>query len=256
MLFRSWPAVAGTGPVFAPGLPVLACLAAGYLVDVHRGKADPSDHLGGVLYVLQWPVIPAGPLLRATDFRHQLWRADLTMAGFSYGVRRVVQGLTKVYLVAGPLGSTADQIFALRVTKLSVDAAWLGAVCGPLATYFFLSGFTDIGIGLGKMIGFRYQENFRRPFTADSVHEFWRCWNVTLATWLRDYLGLPAAGHLHPTLRRVLLTTAGFVIVGAWIQPSVGVLAWALYFAVWLAAEAIWFERVLVRAPQIGRAHV
>ena len=68
-------------------------------VDVHRGKADPSDHLGGVLYVLQWPVIPAGPLLRATDFRHQLWRADLTMAGFSYGVRRVVQGLTKVYLV-------------------------------------------------------------------------------------------------------------------------------------------------------------
>ena len=244
-----YPALAGSGPVPAPGLMLLACLAVSYLVDVYRGRAVPSPDLAALLYLLQVPVMPAGPLSRMSEFSHQVARADITMAGFSYGVRRIVQGLTKVYLVAGPLGSAAATIFALRVTTVSTDTAWLGAVCAPLASYFYLTGFTDIGIGLGKMLGFRYQENFRRPFTADSLREFWRCWNVTLITWLRDYLGLPIAGHVRPTFARFGLMVAGFVVVGLWFEVSWKVLPWAVYMATWLALEALVLGRVMERAP-------
>ena len=152
---------------------------------------------------MQLPVFPVGPLSRFHEFARQLSRTDVSMGSFSYGVRRIVTGLIKAFLIAGPLGATADRLFALRVTRLSTDMAWLGAVCGALEVYFYVSGFSDVGIGLGRILGFRHQENFRRPYTADSIREFWRRWNITLVTWLRDYLALPIAGHDAPTFRPV-----------------------------------------------------
>src|SRR4051812_18825437 len=104
------------------GIGVYMCHAVSYLVDVHRGRADPRRHGAALAYLVQLPVFPAGPLSRFQEFGQQLSRTDVAMAGFSYGIRRIVQGLTKVYLIAGPLGSVADSIFALRVTRLSTDA--------------------------------------------------------------------------------------------------------------------------------------
>ena len=202
---------------FVPvGIGVFVCHAIAYLVDVRRGTADPRRHASALLYLVQLPVFPAGPLSRFHEFSEQLSRSEISMGGFSYGVRRIVTGLLKVWAIAGPLGDAADRIFALRVTRLSTDIAWLGAVCAALEVYFLFSGFSDIGIGLGRILGFRYQENFRRPYTADSIREFWRRWNVTLIAWLRDYLSLPIAGHDVPTIGRYLLTVAGFVVVGLW----------------------------------------
>ncbi|MFT3828027.1 MAG: hypothetical protein QM731_29180 [Chitinophagaceae bacterium] len=129
-----WPGRAEIGlPV---GVAVFTCHAISYLVDVRRGIADPRRHVTSLLYLLQLPVFPVGPLSRFHEFAELVARADVSMAGFSYGVRRIVQGLTKVYLIAGPLGSVADRIFDLRVTKLSIDAAWLGPVCVGLQIYF------------------------------------------------------------------------------------------------------------------------
>lgn len=241
-------------PVALPaGLAVFMCHAVAYLVDVRRGTIDPRRHRAALLYLLQLPVFPSGPLSRFHDFEHQLARTDVSMAGFSYGVRRISQGLTKVYLVAGPLGSAADRIFALPVTKLSTDSAWLGAVCVALEVYFYLSGFSDVGIGLGKMIGFRYQENFRRPYTADSIREFWRRWNVTLITWLRDYVSLPIAGHEQGNRHPYLLTIVGFVLVGLWTEASWRVLPWAAYSGSWLALEAYGLGALLPRVPRVLR---
>jgi len=244
-----------TGVAVPIGIGVFMCHAVSYLVDVHRGVADPREHGAALLYLVQLPVFPAGPLSRFHEFSHQLARSDVTMGGVSYGVRRIVQGLTKVYLIAGPLDSVAGQIFALRVTRLSTDIAWLGAVCAALEVYFYLSGFADVGIGLGKILGFRYQENFRRPYTADSIREFWRRWNVTLITWLRDYASLPIVGHERPTFRLYLATIAGFVIVGLWYRPTLHVLPWAAYMAAWLAIESLGFETLVRRAPR-GLRHV
>ena len=224
-----------------------------YLVDVRRGSADPRHHLAALFYLVQLPVFPVGPLSRFHEFAHQVSRTDVSMGSFSYGVRRIVTGLIKAFLIAGPLGATADRLFALRVTRLSTDMAWLGAVCGALEVYFYVSGFSDVGIGLGRILGFRHQENFRRPYTADSIREFWRRWNITLVTWLRDYLALPIAGHDAPTFVLFLLTVAGFVVIGLWHRAAWQVIPWAIYFATWLAVEALGLGAAMQRLPRVVR---
>lgn len=235
------------------GVGVFVCHAVAYLVDVHRGKASTSRLTPALAYMVQLPVFPVGPLSRFHDFAAQWDHGDVSIGGFSYGVRRVVTGAIKIYLFAVPLGATAEQIFALRVTRLSIDTAWLGAVCAALEAYYYVSGFSDVGIGVGKMIGFRYQENFRRPFTADSVREYWRRWNVTLITWLRDYAALPIAGHERATMRGYLLTVAGFLVVGAWQRPGWHVLPWAVYFGSWLALETAFLGAHIERLPRVLR---
>jgi alginate O-acetyltransferase complex protein AlgI len=244
----------GLAAVVVPvGIGVYMSHAVAYLMDVYRGTVDPRRHGSAMAYLVQLPVFPVGPLSRFHEFSQQLARTDVTMAGFSYGIRRIVQGLTKVYLIAGPLGSVADSIFALRVTRLSTDTAWLGAACASLEVYYYLTGFTDVGIGLGKILGFRYQENFRRPYTADSIREFWRRWNVTLITWLRDYASLPIAGHERPTVALYLATIAGFLVVGLWSRTTLHVVPWAVYFATWLAIEALGLGALVGRLPRALR---
>lgn len=241
-------------PVSVPsGLAVFSCLAISYLVDVRRGVLAPTGGLASFLYTLQLPVFPAGPLSRFQEFRDQLVRTDVTMASFSYGVRRIVTGFIKIYLLAAPLADTADSIFALRVTRLSTDTAWLGAVCAALEVYFYASGFSDVGIGLGRILGFRHQENFRRPYAADSIREFWRRWNVTLVTWLRDYASLPIAGHDAATMRRYLATVLGFVIIGVWLRPNLHVVPWAVFTGTCLALEAIGLGAAMHRLPRFVR---
>lgn len=233
-----------------PGLAVFSCLAIAYLLDVRRGVLVPTKVLASLLYMAQLPVFPAGPLSRFHEFQEQLARTDVTMASFSYGVRRIVTGFIKVYLLAAPLASTADAIFALRVTQLSIDTAWLGAGCAALEIYFYASGFSDVGIGLGRILGFRHQENFRRPYAADSIREFWRRWNVTLVTWLRDYASLPIAGHDAATAGRYMATVFGFVIVGLWLRSNLHVLPWALFTGSCLAIEALGLGALMHRLPR------
>lgn len=235
------------------GAGVVMCHAVAYLVDVYRGTAGPAPHGSALLYVAQFPVFPAGPLSRLHDFAQQLSHADISMGGFAYGVRRIVTGLVKVFLIAGPLGATADQIFALRLSRLTTSAAWLGAVCLSLEIYFLFAGFSDVGIGVGRVLGFRYSENFRRPYTADSVREFWRRWNITLITWLRDYLSLPIAGHARPTPGLYLMIVAGFIVVGLWHRASANVFVWALYSGTWLAVEELGLRARIQRLPAVLR---
>jgi len=251
LLASLWPG--DVGAALPAGVAVFVCHAIAYLADVRRGVIPADRHGAALLYLVQLPVFPAGPLTRFHEFNDLLVRADVSMGGFSYGVRRIVQGVTKVYLVAGPLGSVADRIFALRVTALSTDAAWLGPICAGLEIYFYLSGFSDVGIGLGKMIGLRYQENFRRPYTADSIREFWRRWNVTLVTWLRDYASLPIAGHERGHASLYGLTIFGFLLIGFWTERSLNVLPWAVYSASWLAIESLGAGALLTRLPRAVR---
>jgi alginate O-acetyltransferase complex protein AlgI len=240
-------------PGAIPCATVFACHALSYTADVRRGLADPRQHGAAWLYLVQLPVIVAGPLSRFGEFSQQLARTDVSMASFSYGVRRFVTGIVKVWLIALPLVALADQMFGLPVTRVSTSAAWLGAVCAALGPYFVMSGFSDIGIGVGRIAGIRYQENFRRPYTADSLREFWRRWNITLMAWLRDYLGFPIAGHQPPALRLYALALIGFLVVGGWHQWTIRTIAWAVYFASWLALESVVFGGHVQRLPRVLR---
>ena len=189
------------GPTFvAIGVTVLAAHAIAYLVDVFRGDAPTRRPLTTVLYLLHFPVMPGGPILRYRDFESQEPDRVAGLAAFTYGMRRVMIGLVKVFFVARALGRPADTIFALPPVRLTADAAWLGAVCVSLQLYFQWSGYADTAIGVGRMLGFRYPENFRRPYTAQSVRDFWRQWNITAMTWRRFKVAfdqLLAAGCTH-----------------------------------------------------------
>ena len=149
-----------------------------------------------------------------------------------------------------PIGEVpVDAIYKLRPPQLSADAAWLAALCFSLQLYFQFSGYADIAIGLGRMLGLRYPENFHRPYLADSVREFWRRWHVTSITWLRDYLAFPIAGRDAPTLRLFPSILIAFLLLGLWYGGGWTVTLWAVYSGAFLAFEAVGFGATISRWP-------
>lgn len=238
------------------GVPVATCLAVALLIDVYRGEAPGvTDPMAPLLYLVQFPVLPAGPIVRYRDFSRSHLRLEegVSLGAFTYGMRRLVIGLVKLMLVAAPLGGAVDEIFALPPARLGAAAAWLAAISFALQIYFQFSGYADLAIGIGRMLGFRYPENFRRPYVADSVREFWRRWHITAITWLRDYLSLPIAGRDRPTPPLFVNTVIGFCLVGLWHGAGSNVAGWAIYSAAWLALEAIGLGRRLERWPAVAR---
>lgn len=232
---------------------VVMCHAVAYLFDVQRRHADTSRPLHAALYLMQLPVVLAGPLSRYRDFSTQLSRSAMSLGAFAYGMRRVITGLIKALLVGGVLAETVNAIYAAPIPRLTAAAAWFGAICFSLQIYLQFSGYCDVGIGVGRMIGLRYSENFRRPYTADSIREFWRRWNVTLITWLRDYLFLPIAGQDDPTPRLFLNIVAGFCLVALWHGGRTTFLVWGVYCGSWLALEAVGFRARVERLPRFVR---
>ena len=231
------------------GAAVLACHQIAFVVDVYRRKARTTSPAIAGLYLTQFPVLPTGPLVRYADVERHSPALDraLHLGAFTYGMRRVVIGLVKIVAIAGTLAGPADVIFKLPAPRLSTDAAWLAAICFSLQLYFQLSGYADIAIGLGRMLGFRYPENFHRPYLADSVREFWRRWHVTSIVWLRDYLAFPIAGRDAPTLRLLPNIVVGFLLLGFWYGGGWTVGLWAIYSAIFLALEAVGFGPRLAR---------
>jgi alginate O-acetyltransferase complex protein AlgI len=237
------------------GATVVTCHAIAYVIDVFRGDATAARPLESALYLTQFPALNGGPIVRSRDFSgyHLRLAHGVGLGDFTYGVRRVVIGLVKVRLIADVLGRPADLIFALPAARLSMDAAWLAAACCSLQIYFAFSGFADLAIGLGRIVGLRYPENFRRPYVADSVREFWRRWNITSIMWLRDYLSLPIAGRDAPTPRLLLNTFLGFILIGLWHGAHVNVVTWAVFSSAWLALEAIGMGARVERLPRLLR---
>jgi alginate O-acetyltransferase complex protein AlgI len=238
------------GPAFvAIGVAVIASHAVAFVVDAFRGDARVGRPVRALLYLLHFPVLPGGPILRYGDFESQEPDRVAGLGAFTYGMRRVIIGVVKIFIVARSLGRPADAIFALAPVRLTADVAWLGAVLVSLQLYFLWSGYADVGIGVGRMLGYRHPENFRRPYTAQSVRDFWRQWNITAMTWLRDYLYLPIAGRDAPTPRLFVNIIFGFAMVGLWHGAGPNVLIWAVYSGAWLSLEAIGVGRVLDRVP-------
>lgn len=237
------------------GASVLAGQAIAYLIDLYRGRATAARGLVPALYLLQFPVLPAGPIVRYPEFETHHYRPEqmVGLGAFTYGMRRLVIGLVKVILVAGTLARPVDAIFALPPARLGTAAAWLAAIAFSLELYFRFSGYADIAIGVGRMFGLRYPENFRRPYLADSVREFWRRWHVTAITWLRDYLSLPIIGRDRPTPRLFVNIIIGFTLLALWHGATGNVLLWAAYAGTCLAVEALVVGAALERWPRAIR---
>ncbi len=220
------------------GISFYTFQAMAYLIDVYR-KEVPADQnfVNVALYIALFPQLIAGPIVRYTQIADDLHGRRETLDGFADGVQRFVFGLGKKLLIANSLAAVADPIFDLPNSQLTMSVAWLGMVCYTLQIYFDFSGYSDMAIGLGRMFGFSFPENFRYPYVAQSVTEFWRRWHLSLSTWFRDYLYIPLGGNRCSAWRNSLNLLIVFLLCGLWHGASWTFVVWGVYHGLFLMVE-------------------
>jgi alginate O-acetyltransferase complex protein AlgI len=222
------------------GISFFTFHAISYVVDVYRGDATAQKSpVHAALYLLLFPQLIAGPIIRYRDIADQLARRVVTADDFACGVRRFVIGLAKKVLIANVVAGPADQIFGLPLAELDPGRAWLGIVCYTLQIYFDFSGYSDMAIGLGRMFGFRFPENFRWPYIADTVQGFWRRWHMSLSTWFRDYLYVPLGGNRLSSTRLYVNLVTVFFLCGLWHGASWNFVIWGLFHGMFLVVERL-----------------
>lgn len=209
-----------------------------YLVDSYKGRAiPPRGFLDCALYIFLFPQLIAGPIIRYHDIGSQIQSRAHTVEGFLTGFNRFAFGLAKKLIIADPLGILADKIFGLPPGDLSAGFAWGGVVAYTLQLYFDFSGYSDMAIGLGRMMGFRFPENFNRPYISGSVTDFWRRWHISLSNWMRLYLYIPLGGNRVSIARNYLNLWIVFVVSGIWHGASWNFLVWGAYYGLFLCLE-------------------
>lgn len=230
-----------------------------YVVDVWRGdvapRRDPTDVL---LFVSLFPRSIAGPIVRLREIQHDLHTPRPRVEDVSEGAIRFAHGLAKKVLIADQIAPIADASFAAAPGGgLTTGAAWIGALAYSLQLYFDFSGYSDMAIGIGRMLGFRLPENFDRPYSSKSVTEFWRRWHMTLSRWFRDYVYIPLGGNRgggNATYRNLIIV---FALTGLWHGAAWSFVLWGLYHGTWLLIERAFGLRALgddVRLPVLRRA--
>lgn len=211
-----------------------------YVLDVYFNRAEPQKNpLNVLLYISMFPQLIAGPIVRYETVAADIRERKETLQGFTDGMIRFVYGLGKKLLIANYLGSIADAAFSMQNAgfSLSVLTAWMGAICYTLQIYFDFSGYSDMAIGLGKIFGFRFPENFNYPYISKSVNEFWRRWHISLSTWFRDYLYIPLGGNRVGKRRMVFNLFLVWLMTGIWHGANWTFIAWGLFYFVFLLLE-------------------
>ena len=228
-----------------------------YTIDVYRGKVPATRHLVDfACYVTMFPQLVAGPIVRYSDVARQLAHRTLSLPQFTSGVCRFVVGLTKKVLVANVVAVPVDRIFAMPLDEITAPVAWLGAIGYAIQIYFDFSGYSDMAIGLGRMFGFEYLENFRYPYIARSMREFWRRWHISLSTWFRDYLYVPLGGSRRSKGRTYVNLVTVFFLCGLWHGAEWTFVVWGLYHGLFLVCERFGpIERFLGRHRLLGHAY-
>lgn len=207
-----------------------------YIIDVYRGDTPATRNLiDFAAFVAIFPHLIAGPVLRFRDLVEQFNHRTHTLDKFAEGATRFMQGFIKKVCVADTLATVADHAFALA--HPSTGDAWLGALAYTAQLYFDFSGYSDMAIGLGLMMGFRFMENFKQPYVSQSITEFWRRWHISLSTWLRDYLYITLGGNRGGTLKTYRNLFLTMLLGGLWHGANITYIIWGAWHGVWLAIE-------------------
>lgn len=232
------------------GISFFTFQALSYVIDVYRGVCRPQKNLLNLgLYIALFPQLIAGPIVRYHDIARQLLARVHSLEGFSSGCQRFILGLGKKVLLANPMGAMADRIFALDPGTLSTEAAWIGVLCYSLQIFFDFSGYSDMAIGLGRMFGFHFLENFNYPYISRSIREFWRRWHISLSTWFRDYLYIPLGGNKISATRTSINLFLVFFLCGLWHGASMNFIIWGCAHGLFLILERGSWGRLLNRLP-------
>lgn len=209
-----------------------------FLVDIYKNRNDPPRSLlESLLYIMFFPQLVAGPIVRFNDVGAQLAARSHTADDFLQGFTRFVRGLARKLLIADPSGRIADAVFALPPEAMPVHYAWIGAIAYTVQIYFDFCGYSDMAIGMARICGIRFPENFNQPYHARSITEFWQRWHISLSTWMRVYLYIPLGGNRLPEWRVYLNLWIVFLISGLWHGAAWTFILWGAYYGFFLTVE-------------------
>lgn len=257
-----WPVVSMALPI---GISFIVFQRISYLIDVFWKRIEPERSVFSfLLYVLMFAKLTQGPIMRYGAFSGQNSTRSHSLELTFAGIRRFCVGLAKKVLIADALGEIADPLFHMLPATLTLPYAWLGAIAYAGQIYFDFSGYTDMAIGLGNIMGFRLPENFNQPYLSKNVSDFWRRWHVSLSTWLRDYLFLPISYALMRRTDRervlgmktemfvgIVATIATMFLAGLWHGASWNFVAWGLYYGFFLSLDRLWWLKRSQRLPRL-----
>ncbi len=243
--FLHRPAIGWVKVALPIGISFFTFQSLTYAIDVYRGTTVSSKKLTDyVLYIMMFPQLIAGPIVRYNSVAQQIVSRQSDMEDRMTGFYRFVIGLAKKVLVSNVLAGVADEAFALNA-GLSTASAWLGMLSYTLQIYFDFSGYSDMAIGLGKMMGFRFPENFMNPYTSRSITEFWRRWHITLGTFMKEYLYIPLGGNRRGKGRTYLNLVIVFLCSGFWHGASWNFVIWGAYHGLFQVLERLGMAKVL-----------
>ena len=230
------------------GISFYTFQALSYVIDLYRGKFPAQrNFINFACYITMFPQLIAGPIVRYEEIEQQLGERRLTLARFGKGALRFIFGLGKKVLLANLAGALFDEIHALP--QLSFATSWIGALSYTFQIYFDFSGYSDMAIGLGDMLGFRFSENFNYPYAACSVTEFWRRWHISLGTWFREYVYIPLGGNRVKVARHILNVMVVWLLTGLWHGAGWTFIVWGVFYGVLLI-----FEKYVLNKLKIPKA--
>ncbi len=223
-----------------------------YVVDVYRKIHKPLTKFWDYqLYIILFPKLIAGPIIRYHELADQIEERKDLMDDKLTGFYRFIFGLAKKVLIANQIGLVADAIFNKEITELSTSLAWVGSIAYTFQIYFDFSGYSDMAIGLGKMLGFKFPENFNNPYTSQSVTEFWRRWHITLGNWMRNYLYIPLGGNKVSKFKMYFNLWIVFLASGFWHGASWSFIFWGAYHGLFLILEKLFLSKFLLKIGKI-----
>lgn len=238
------------------GISFFTFQAISYVVDVYREKTEASRRLlNTALYISFFPQLIAGPIVKYRDISRQIEARTITRERTADGFRRFVYGLGKKVLIANVLGKCVDLVYLEKPDLIDPRAAWIAAVAYMFQIYYDFSGYSDMAIGLGRMFGFDYQENFNYPYLSASVSEFWRRWHISLGTWFREYVYIPLGGNRKGKLRTILNLAVVFLLTGLWHGAGFCFVLWGAYHGFFILAERLGLKRFLDKSRILGTVY-
>ena len=228
------------------GISFFTFQALSYVIDLYRGKYKAQKSLFRLaLYISFFPQLIAGPIVRYEDVARQLEKRTMTPEKTVEGIRRFAYGLAKKVLIANIVASVAERLFALGAAGMTTPMVWIAAVAYALQVYYDFSGYSDMAIGMGKIFGFDFRENFNLPFTSKSIGEVWRRWHISLGEWFKEYLYIPLGGNRKGELRSCINLMITFAMTGLWHGASWNFVGWGVYQGIFIILERLGLKKLL-----------
>ncbi len=223
-----------------------------YVIDVYKNEVEvQKNYFLLLLYVSLFPQLVAGPIVRYKTIEGEIKTRTTTLDDFCYGIERFILGLAKKVIIANQMGKLDDIVF--NADSFTTPVVWLGAIAYMIQIYFDFSAYSDMAIGLGRILGFKFLENFNFPYIAKSITDFWRRWHISLSTFFRDYIYIPLGGNRCSKKRQIFNMSVVWLLTGLWHGASWNFVLWGLYYLIFLILEKYVFKNILEKIPNVLR---